>query len=144
MKALTIFYDPQCGLCTQFRVWLEKQPKRVRVEFLDFRSEAAAARMPGLAALHPELEVVVLADDGRWWQGSGAWITCLWTALGYRPWAYRLASPALQPLVKKVVHLISSHRLGLSGMLQLGTDEKLAKALAAVPEPACESGSCNL
>lgn len=143
MKTLTIFYDRQCGICGRFRVWLEAQPRRVHVEFLPFDSEEALARFPGLPALQADKQVVVLADDGRWWQGSGAWLTCLWTTCNYRDWSYRFASPALQPVVGKIVRLISENRLTLSRLMRLESPAAMAAALTSLPDPGCETRSCS-
>lgn len=142
MKSLTIFYDPHCGLCARFRAWLESQPVRARVEFVAYDSPEAARRFPGLPALGPDREVVVLADDGRWWQGAAAWVTCLWVTRGYYEWAYRLSSPALLPVVRKAVHLISENRLGLSRLLGMRGDHALLAGIRAMPEPSCAGGTC--
>lgn len=144
MKTLTIFYDPRCGLCAKFRVWLETQPTRVGVEFLAYDSAEAATRFPGLAEMGADRDVVVLADDGRWWQGSAAWLTCLWTTVRYYDWSFRLADPVLQPLVKKAVHLLSENRLTLSSLMKLKTDPELARALAAIPEAGCANSTCRI
>jgi predicted DCC family thiol-disulfide oxidoreductase YuxK len=144
MKTLTIFYDPHCGLCARFRVWLEQQPARVRVEFLAYDSAEAARRFPGLPALGADREVVVLADDGRWWQGAAAWITCLWATHAYQEWAFRLAAPGLLPFVRKTVHLLSENRLSLSRLLRLRGDAVLAQSLGALPEAVCDKGTCAL
>lgn len=144
MKTLTIFYDPRCGLCVRFRNWLEAQPKRVAVEFLAYDSAEAGSRFPGLMAIGAEKDVVVLADDGRWWQGSAAWLTCLWTTCEYRPWSFRLAAPVFQPLVKKAVHLLSENRLAISRLISVREDSRLAAALDSVPSPLCEGDACKL
>ena len=144
MKTLTIFYDPRCGLCAKFRVWLENQPKRVRVEFLAYDSAEAAERFPGLLAIGADREVVVLADDGRWWQGGPAWITCLWATFSYQDWAFRLAAPSLQPLVRKAVHLLSDNRLTLSRLMNLRADVDLANAINSMPEANCDSRTCGI
>ncbi len=143
MNSLTVFHDPRCGLCAGFRKWLEVQPKRVAVEFMDFRSTAAEERFPGLLDLGADRDVVVLADDGRWWQGTAAWLTCLWATYPYREWAFRLASPALQPLVRKAVHLLSENRLTISGLLKLRTNDALAHAIESLPDAACADGVCD-
>lgn len=143
MKTLTIFYDPRCGLCAKFRTWLEAQPTRVVVEFLAYDSAEALARFPGLAGLGADRDVVVLADDGRWWQGDAAWLTCLWTTIQYRDWSFRLASPVFQPVVKKAIHLISENRLAISRLMTLRADADLAKAINTFPEPQCRSGVCT-
>lgn len=143
MKTLTIFHDPRCGLCAKFRTWLDAQPKRVAVEFLAYDSAEAAARLPNLAELGADRDVVVLADDGRWWQGDAAWLTCLWTTVLYRDWSFRLADPLLLPLVRKVIHLISENRLSISRLMTLRADANLAKAIEALPGPPCQTGTCT-
>lgn len=144
MNTLTIFYDPHCGLCARFRLWLEGQPKRVPVEFLGYDTVEAARRFPGLLDKGADREVVVLSDDGRWWQGAGAWLTCLWATIAWHDWSYRLASPSLQPLVRKAVHLISENRFSLSRLAGLKADDTLAETLRALPEANCVEGTCQL
>lgn len=144
MKTLTIFYDPGCGLCQKFRTWLEGQPKRVNVRFLDYQSLEANELFPGLSEIGADKDVVVLADDGRWWQGCGAWLTCLWTTFPYQAWSYRLASPALQPFVKKAVHLLSENRLSLSRLIRLESDGELANAIQSLPDAPCANHACTL
>lgn len=144
MKTLTIFYDPRCGLCAKFRAWLEAQPKRVDVEFLGFDSAEASERFPGLLELGADREVVVLADDGRWWQGGAAWLTCLWTTTQYHDWSFRLAAPVFQPFVKKAVHLLSENRLTLSRLMRLRNDAELATAIQSLPEAGCENQLCQI
>ncbi len=139
MKTLTIFYDPSCGLCVKFRSWLKAQPKQVAVEFLPFDSAAARERFHGLLELGAERDVVVLADDGRWWQGSAAWLTCLWTTIQYRDWSFRLAAPVFQPLVRKAVHLLSENRLTLSRLMRLQQDTELVTAIQSLPAAGCEN-----
>lgn len=143
MKTLTIFYDPRCGLCSRFRAWMEGQPVRARVEFLAYDSADALQRFPGLPEIGADREVVVLADDGRWWQGGAAWVMCLWVTQGYYEWAYRLSSPALLPFVRKAVHLISENRIGLSRLLGLRGDDELLAGIRSLPEPACADGTCT-
>jgi predicted DCC family thiol-disulfide oxidoreductase YuxK len=144
MKRLTIFYDVSCGLCAKFRTWLEAQPRRVEVEFLPFDSEEAAARFPGLLEIGADRDVVVMADDGRWWQGPAAWITCLWATWEYRDWSFRLATPTLQPLVRKTVHLLSENRLSLSRIFSDRADPQLAAAIEAIPSAACADSACAI
>jgi predicted DCC family thiol-disulfide oxidoreductase YuxK len=146
IRKLTIFHDPGCGLCRGFSRWLEAQPRWVAVEFIDFAAPAAEEIFPGIGLLDPGRDVVVLADDGQWWQGTGAWLTCLWATREYRGWSQRLAAPVFAPLVRNAVHLVSQNRLGLSRLLRLGGDRQLAGALQALPAAQCASGegSCEL
>ena len=144
MRTLTIFHDPRCGLCAKFKAWLEAEPKRVHVEFIGFNSAEAARRFPRLLSLGADRDIVVLADDGRWWQGTAAWLTCLWATHQYRNWSFRLASPVLQPFVKRAVHLISENRLTISWLMRLKTNEAMASAIQSLPAPACETDACRL
>jgi predicted DCC family thiol-disulfide oxidoreductase YuxK len=144
MKTLTIFYDPRCGLCAKFRVWLEAQPKRVGVEFLGYDSAEVCLRFPGLLEIGADRDVVVLADDGRWWQGSAGWLTCLWATVDFRDWSFRLAGPVFQPFVKKAVHLLSENRLTISRLMKLRTDSELSDAIRTTPQAVCQSDACRL
>ncbi|MBK1880794.1 DUF393 domain-containing protein [Luteolibacter pohnpeiensis] len=143
MKTLTIFHDPQCGLCRQFRLWLEGQPRFCEVEFRAFNSAEAIKRFPKISRLNAAQDVVILADDGRWWQGPAAWLTCLWITRNYRDWSYRLAKPSLLPLVRKCVHLLSENRLQLSRLLRLHSEKDLRDELQSQPAPECSSGICQ-
>ena len=144
MNTLTIFYDPHCGLCTTFRLWLERQKKSVRVEFIGYSTPEAEQRMPIIRQLHADQDIVVLADDGRWWQGSAAWIVCLWTTFEYRDWSFRLAAPQWQPLVKRVVHALSTRRHRLSQLMGLKSEGRLWTAVSQLPDETCVDGRCQL
>jgi predicted DCC family thiol-disulfide oxidoreductase YuxK len=143
MGKLTVFHDPRCGLCCGFRHWLEAQPRWVAVDFVDWASDEAERRLPGIRGMDAGKDVVVLADDGRWWQGTAAWLTCLWATRDYREWSHRLAAPVFQPLVRKVVGLLSENRLTFSRLLRLPKDAELAEAIQALPEVVCEDGVCR-
>jgi len=143
MGKLTVFHDPRCGMCCGFRRWLEGQPRWVAVEFVDWASDEAERRLPGIRGMGAGKDVVVLADDGRWWQGTAAWLTCLWATREYRAWSHRLAAPVLQPLVRKAVHLLSENRLTFSRLLRLPNDATLAAAIHSLPDAECADGVCE-
>ena len=143
MKTLNIFHDPRCGLCAAFKEWLNRQPKYVETRFIPYNAPAAAKLFPGLQEMGAGKDVVVLADDGSWWQGEAAWLTCLWITRDYRPWSYRFRSPLLQPLVRRAIHLLSENRLTISRLLHLRQDEELADAIHSLPETHCQTGTCN-
>lgn len=144
MRTLTIFHDPRCGMCSKFSVWLRAQPRWVEVEFIDWASDDATRRLPGIREMNAGKDVVVLADDGGWWQGDAAWLTCLWATREYRPWSHRLASPALRPLLRRAVVLLSENRLTLSRLLRLSADDAVAQAIHAAPARDCPEGNCPL
>jgi predicted DCC family thiol-disulfide oxidoreductase YuxK len=114
MKKLTVLYDAECALCQQCRAFLLREPAYILLEFVPLQTPDLASRFPGIEALHPEREIIVIADTGEIWQGGHAWITCLYALKNYREWSYRLASPALLPLAKRIVTGISSNRHFLS------------------------------
>lgn len=141
MNTLIIFYDARCGLCSRFRRWMEAQPAWVRLLFVPYDSEEARRLCPGIESLRADEEIVVMADDGRLWQGAAAWVTCLWALRDYREWSVRLARPALQGIARRMVHWISENRIGLSRLLRLQSDDAIRGAAEGV---GCESGTCRL
>ncbi|MEM0897987.1 MAG: DUF393 domain-containing protein [Verrucomicrobiota bacterium] len=134
---LRVFYDAECGLCRACRDWMKDQAKFVEVLFTPYQSGNAERLCPGLHTLHPDRQIIVLADSGEIYQGGAAWVMCLWALRDYRELASRLATPAFLPLAKKACALVSRNRLRLSGWLGL-------KKLADATMPDCEDGNCAL
>ena len=120
---------------------MEAQPAWVRLLFVPYDSEEARRLCPGIGSLRADEEIVVMADDGRLWQGAAAWVTCLWALYDYREWSSRLAAPALQGAVRKIVHWISGNRICLSNLLHLKSNDALR---AAAEESPCETGTCRM
>jgi predicted DCC family thiol-disulfide oxidoreductase YuxK len=141
MNTLYIFYDAHCGLCSRFRRWMEAQPAWVLLSFVPYDSAEARQLLPGIGSLRADEEIVVMGDDGCVWQGAAAWVTCLWALRDYREWSARLARPALMGMARRVVHWISSHRIGLSRLLRLSSDDVLREASA---EKGCATGKCRV
>ncbi len=108
MTRLTVLYDASCALCVRCRDWLATQPSYVELELLASSSELAHARFGELPWLGDQL--VVVADDGRVWAGSAAFIVCLWALRDYREWSYRLSGPAFAPLAARIFRMISAER----------------------------------
>ena len=143
ITGLTVFYDPDCGLCRRFRLWLSRQPLAVRVEFIGFNAPEAEEKLPGIRHMSPDKEVIVLADDGRWWQGAESWLVCLWATRTYRHWSWRLARPAFRPVLLQAVQMISANRLKLSRLMRLRSDRDLAAELAGESLDCGETGTCH-
>jgi len=141
MKSLTVFYDADCGICTSFRRWIAQEPAHVGLRFLPYNSREAAQLCPDLAKLGADREIIVMADDGRLWQGAGAWVTCLWALRRWRGWSRRLASPALLPLAARVCRLISTNRLTLARLLHLRSERELAGVVTSMGAP-CPDHRC--
>ena len=105
MTRLTLFYDARCGLCCAVRDWIGRQRQLVPV---DCRPKPDAQEA-----------LVVVADSGEVWEGDSAWVIVLWALADYRRWAYRLASPALLSMTRRVFAEISAYRREISCHLGL-------------------------
>ena len=108
MTTLTILYDAECVLCRNCRAWMERQNAYVRLDWLPCASPEARATFGVIPWLGTEL--VVVADDGRVWAGSAAFLVCLWALREWREWSYRLATPALAPFAERLFKLLSGER----------------------------------
>ena len=136
IRKLTVLYDGGCGLCARCRAWLESQPALIPMEFLAYQEALASGVWPGLEALHPERELVVVDDANGVYQGADAWLMCLYALEGYREWSFRLAHPLLKPRVESVVAAVAERRIELSRWFRLDT-EMLARAFGHLVGPAC-------
>jgi predicted DCC family thiol-disulfide oxidoreductase YuxK len=134
MKTLFVVYDPACGLCSEIRVWLMRQPAYVPLRFVPSGSAEAQLRFPML----PDGELAVISDNGDMWLDDGAWIICLWALRVYRRWSYRLSRPSLLPFAQQVFTLLSRNRTKLSSWLGLVSDAELSDRLKGVRVPTCQ------
>lgn len=144
MKAITLFYDARCGLCTSVKTWLEREPKFVALHFVPYDSRHAQLLFPKIADCAPEREILALSDEGGLYRGEGAWILCLWATVQYRGWSIRLARPALRPYAEKLCRLISKNRRQLSRVLRLGTDDDIRAQVVGLSKAASMGGACRL
>lgn len=113
MFAMTVLYDPECGLCRRAHEWLAEQTKLVELVFVPCASEEARKRFPQLNHDLTKKDLTVVGDNGSVYYGPKAWLMVLWALARYREWSYRLAKPELLPTTRKVVSLISQHRYQL-------------------------------
>jgi len=131
MKCLYVLFDADCELCVRCRSWLMRQPVFVPLVFIAFQSEEAQRRFPGIDALKPDEQLLVISDEGALYRGAHAWIMCLWALENYREHAQRLAHPVLLPLAKAVCELLSRNRLFLSDALFRQEPHSAAQKVAA-------------
>jgi len=110
MHAMTVLYDPDCGLCRRAHDWLAEQTKLIELIFIPCASKEARKRFPQLNHDLTKRDLTVVADNGAVYYGPKAWLMVLWALTRYREWAYRLAKPELLPTTRRVVSLISQHR----------------------------------
>jgi len=114
MNRLTVLYDDQCALCVGCRDWMSRQPAYVTLEFLPSSRAETRGRYGVLPWIGDKL--VVVADDGRVWAGSAAFLVCLWALREYREWSYRLSGPALAPLAERFFRVLSAKRRRIAGL----------------------------
>lgn len=134
METLFVLYDARCGLCTQLKTWLARQPAYVRLQLMPSGSDEARRRFPGL----PTGELAAISDTGETWNGDSAWIVVLWALRDYRAWAAKLASPALLPLARQAFAAISRNRWAFSRWLGLYAESEVRANLDRIPIPPCD------
>jgi len=110
MTALTVLYDPTCGLCRRAHEWLTQQRKLIELVFVPCKSEEARVRFPHLDHDLTAKDLTVIGDQGEVYMGPKAWLMVIWALSQYREWSYRLSSPELLPTTRRVVSMISQHR----------------------------------
>jgi predicted DCC family thiol-disulfide oxidoreductase YuxK len=119
MSALTVLYDPTCGLCRRSHEWLDQQRKLVELVFVPCKSEEARQRFPHLDHDLTAKDLTVIGEQGAVYMGPKAWLMVLWALAQYREWAYRLSTPELLPTTRRVVSLISQNRYQISRAARL-------------------------
>ena len=132
MKTLYVLYDAKCELCRRVRVWLQGQPAFVPLAFVALQSPEIEQRFPGITALEPARQILVVSDSGDVWRGADAWILCLWALREYREWSQRLASPLLRPFAMRVCDMVSRNRHRFSQWFRRTGSEEIARDLAAL------------
>jgi predicted DCC family thiol-disulfide oxidoreductase YuxK len=131
MKSLYVLFDAECEFCIRCRNWLMQQPAFVSLVFISFQSDEAQRRFPGIEALKPNEQLLVISDEGSVYRGAHAWIMCLWALEKYREHAQRLAHPVLLPLATAVCELLSRNRFFLSDTLFGQEPHSAARKVAA-------------
>ena len=140
MKALYVLFDARCALCRQCRRWLGSQPAFIELRFLALQSPEVSCRFPGIEKFNPFQQLLVVSDAGDVYQGSHAWIMCLYALREYREWSQRLSSPALLPWARRACELVSGNRLALSAWIEKMSDDEVGEELARRRLGPCKEG----
>ncbi len=114
---LKLFYDPYCGLCRDFKKWVEDHPAYFPVSFVPYNSEEALKIFPRLYEYRGDEEIIALSDHG-YYQGAEAWIMTLYALKDYREIAMKFAHPAMIKKVKPFCHWVSKNRKKISSVLE--------------------------
>jgi predicted DCC family thiol-disulfide oxidoreductase YuxK len=144
MRTLTVLYDETCAFCVRCAQWLGSQERYVRLELLPAGGPEATRRYAGLRRAQ-RMELLAVDDEGGVYRDDDAWLVCLWALVEYRPWARRLASPALRPLARGAFKLLSSNRKRVSRWLWHSADDVMAHGLREEEKAAarCDGGACG-
>ena len=108
VRTLLVLYDSECPLCERCRAWLEARPALVRLEFLCCRTDAAIARYGRIEGLGAEL--VVVADDGRYWVGPSAFAMCFWALEDWHDAGELLTGAWIWWLTSALFAFVTAHR----------------------------------
>ncbi len=145
MKNLYVLFDQDCALCRTCSGWLAQQPAFIPLHFIPLQSPDLERRFPGVGKLDFREKLVVVSDEGAFYQGPNAWIICLYALRDYREWSFRLAHPALLPFARRACELVARNRLALSRWALKLPIEKLSQKLQAMPPEVCSTtpgGAC--
>jgi hypothetical protein len=107
-----------------------KQAAFVPLIFIALQSDEVRKRFPGIDALKPSEQLLVISDDGSVYRGACAWIMCLWALQDYREHAQRMANPILLPFAQSVCELLSRNRFYLSDALFRQEPQSAARLLS--------------
>ena len=64
MKSLYVLFDAECALCQRCRQWLARQPAFIRLIFIPLQTPDLSQRFPGIEALKPAEQLLVVSDAG--------------------------------------------------------------------------------
>jgi predicted DCC family thiol-disulfide oxidoreductase YuxK len=129
MLKLHILYDAQCPFILRYRHWLGEQTALMPLEFIPFQSPELVARFEGIAAYGTKVQLLAVNDEGGVYQGTGAFIICLFALKDYRDWAVRLSAPHLLPLAAEAFDMLSSGGKEISRWLSRLDDAELINVL---------------
>ncbi|MDA1195515.1 MAG: DCC1-like thiol-disulfide oxidoreductase family protein [Planctomycetota bacterium] len=127
MERLTVLTDANCTTCRRVAAWVERQRAYLPIEIIPADAAEARERFPGLDPLAMLGDLTVVSDVGEVWQGPGAWITILWALEAGRTWSFRLASPLLWPLARRLIELASRERMRLGAVAAMLGPDPLAR-----------------
>jgi len=140
MKCLYVLFDAECAVCVRCRDWLSRQPAFVPLHFIPLQSPDLEKLFPGIEALRPNEQLLVVGDNGAVYRGTSAWIMCLWATVEYRRHSERLSHPALLPFARIACELLSRHRFFVSHTFFKEGESELARRLAPyVPLPRAQA-----
>jgi predicted DCC family thiol-disulfide oxidoreductase YuxK len=116
MKALTLFYDADCGTCTACVNWLTQQAESVGADVLviAYQDEKQLKNYPVIDRRHADLGIQTLDSKGRLRQDAAAVATCLRVLPSWRWLGNCMDWPLLKTAFQAGYRLAAKNRRTLS------------------------------
>jgi predicted DCC family thiol-disulfide oxidoreductase YuxK len=109
--ALAALFDGQCGVCTRAAAWVRERDPGGRVERLDLRQAAAAARFPRISATAAREQLHVVDPSGRVWIGIDGLGRLLREIPGWRWLGRAIGAPGLRGVAGVAYRAFARRRL---------------------------------
>lgn len=104
-----LIYDGDCGFCRASVRWVLRRDRQDRIRADPFQDEQAL-RETGVARERAERAAVLVAPDGRSWDGADAAAVTLQLLPGWGALGRFLAAPGIRALARLVYRWIADHR----------------------------------
>ena len=129
MNTLHVLYDADGRDSVPQRDWLARQAAIVPLQFHAHRAEATSCRFPGIEPHLTPDALTTISDDGQFWTGPNAVVTCLFALEAHRELAERLAQPELLPLARTALELLRREVFELTQLLNHSGPAELKQVL---------------
>lgn len=127
---LQVLYDGHCRFCQRQMRKLLRLARPGALAPVDFQAPGALDAFEGVTWEECMQAMIVVAPDGRRWQGAEAAARALVTRRVLGAWAWLYYLPGLRQLLNAAYRAVARRRYRLAGR--------------AVAEGECEEGSCAL
>jgi predicted DCC family thiol-disulfide oxidoreductase YuxK len=116
MKAITLFYDADCGICTAFVDWLIRQAESTGelLVVIAYQSEKQMESYPMIDRRHADLGIQTLDRDGQVRRDAAAVATCLRALPRWRWLGIIIDLPLLKTAFQAAYRLVANNRRILS------------------------------
>ena len=129
MNTLHVLHDADYPAGLRICEWLARQEAIIPLLLHAHQAPETACQFPGIAAHLTPRELTVVGDDGQVWTGPSAAVICLFALEEYRDLAERLAQPALLPLARTALDLLSREVFEMTCLLRRSTPADLEELL---------------
>lgn len=131
---LAALFDGWCGVCTRSAIWVGERDPAGRVERLDMRDDAAAARFPAIDAEAARAQLHVVDRDGRVYVGIDALARLLRAIPGWGPVGALIGVPGVHAVTGVAYRWFASRRLSFNRWFPLA-DKSCDDACSHPPVP---------